>query len=158
MVLLQFFQFRLFLLPAFVHMILAPVIKRTILRAKCRVRWKSLNRDQYTVPVIIQSWDRPKQSSCIWMFRIFKQSFCIRCFNNTPRIHNINTLCKSCYNTQVMGNDHYCCIGLFSNITDHFQDLCLGSNIKSCCSLICNKNRGFRRHRHCDHDPLAHTT
>ena len=158
MIFFKFFENWLFLRFTLVHVVLTPVIERAVLWTQCRVRRKSVDRNQDSVTVIVQSRNRTKKSSRVRVFRILKQPLGVRRLHDSACIHDIDSLCESCDDSKVMGNDHDSRVRLLCDVTDHLKDLSLSRYIESRRRLICDKDRWLGGHCHRNHDSLTHTT
>ena len=144
MLLFQLLKPRFGALPAPVHPVLAPLVKRTVGRACGRVWRQSLYGDQDAVLGVIQPWDRPQKRSGVGMFRIGKQPFGVRHLHHAAGIHHVDPLRKPRYDSQVMGDNNDRRIRLFRNITDHLQKLCLGRHIQRRGRLVRHQDRWLR--------------
>ena len=86
------------------HTVFTSGCKRAAVERQDQIRRSAFERIQFLLGFFCQLWNRTEQCPGVWMLGIVEDFPCSTALYDLTGIHNLNSVCKVCYNTQVVGN------------------------------------------------------
>ena len=153
----NFLHRRVRVLQAPVTAIFAPRVERAVLRPLRRHRRQTVNRNQDAVFRIIQAGNGAEQRAGVRVLGVVENLLAGGCFHHMPAVHDVDAFRIARHQPQIVRHHDDGSVGFLRNLANHLQQLRLRGHVQRGGCFVSNQNIGVRRHRHSNHDALAHT-